>query len=149
MDESREVETHEITEAEFERIHQHGSPHQHLDPTPHEILEAGEMMDDLDAKQASEEGLTSDVAVDYAALQVKQTVDAAKKKRDEIRGEVGEKLKPYLPKRVIPRYLRRALWSKDRLKLYKAIHRAKSEGWTDEEMTRQVRLLHDNENVPD
>jgi len=119
MAESNEVETHEMTEAEVERIHAKGSPHQHLDPNPH----------------------TPDIAGDYAALQVKQTVDAAKKKRDEIREEVGEKLKEALPKRVIPRYLRRALWSKDRLKLHKAIKRAKTEGWTNEEMTRQVRLI--------
>lgn len=119
MAELNEVETHEMTEAEVERIHAKGSPHQHLDPNPH----------------------TSDIAGDYTALQVKQTVDAAKKKRDEIREEVGEKLKEALPKRVIPRYLRRALWSKDRLKLQKAIKRAKTEGWTNEEMTRQVRLI--------
>lgn len=81
---------------------------------------------------------------DYAALQVKQTIDAAKEKRDAIRGEIGEKLKEALPKQVIPRYLRRALWSKDRLKLHKAIKRARSEGWTNEEMVRQVRIISEH-----
>ena len=111
--------------------------------TPAEAKRRGDIQD----ADPNKHDHTSDIAGDYAALQVKQTVEAAKKKRDDIRGEVGEKLKEALPKRVIPRYLRRALWSKDRLKLHKAIKRAKSEGWTNEEMTRQVRLLHENQNV--
>ena len=32
---SCEIEVHEINEAEVTRIHSKGSPHQHLDPTPH------------------------------------------------------------------------------------------------------------------
>jgi hypothetical protein len=33
------VETVELTEADVERIHGKGSPHQHLDPTPHKIYD--------------------------------------------------------------------------------------------------------------
>ena len=33
------IETHELTLAEVEKIHGKGSPHQHLDPTPHKVFE--------------------------------------------------------------------------------------------------------------
>lgn len=78
---------------------------------------------------------------DYNALQIKQGFDQAKKRRDGIRGKVEGELREAMPRQVIPRYLRRALWSKDPLKLHKSIHRAISEGWTREEMVRQVRLI--------
>lgn len=112
----KEVETHELTEAQVHEIHKHGSPHQHLDPNPHE-------------------------EISYSGLQAKQYLDAAKGKRDAIRSEVGEKLKAVMPRQVIPRYLRRAVWSKDPAKIQKAITKAKAEGWTNEEMVRQVRLI--------
>jgi hypothetical protein len=84
------------------------------------------------------EGLT------YSGQLAKQYLEAAKEGRDAIRAEVGEKLKLALPKQVIPRYLRRAVWSKDPDKIYKAVARAKSEGWTNEEMVRQVRLINED-----
>lgn len=114
LDARQQAETHELTEAEVEEIHSKGSPHQHLDPTPHE---------------------------NYGHTMLGQVVGVAKEKRDALRAKVGEQLRAAMPKRVIPRYLRRAVWSKDPVKIYKAIHRAKAEGWTNEEMVRQVRLI--------
>lgn len=82
--------------------------------------------------------------LNYSGLQAKQTLEAAKAKRDAIKTEVGNKLREALPKQVIPRYLRRAVWSKDPVKIHKAIAKAKAEGWTSEEMKRQVRLINED-----
>lgn len=80
----------------------------------------------------------------YMERQRLQVIETAKKKRDSIREEVGEKLKEHLPKEVIPRYLRRAIWSKDKLKIAKAIRKALADGWTKAEMLRQVRLISEH-----
>lgn len=82
--------------------------------------------------------------LNYAGQMAKQTIDQAKGKRDAIKADLGEKLKAALPGRVIPRYLRRAVWSKDPLKIYKAVAKAKSEGWTNEEMVRQVKRINEH-----
>jgi hypothetical protein len=120
-DHSQPVETHELTQAEVEKIHAKGSPHQHLDPTPHPE------------------------PLNYSGQQAKQTIEAARSKRDAIKAEVGQKLKDALPGQVIPRYLRRAVWSKNPFKIYKAVTRAESEGWTRKEMKKQVRQINEHQ----
>lgn len=119
MGKIKEVETHELTEAEVYEIHKHGSPHQQLDPTPHP-------------------------EPDYSAVQMKQALDSAHETRDSLKSQVAETLKKALPKKIIPRYLRRAVWSKDPMKIYKAVAKAKSEGWTNEEMLRQVKEINEH-----
>lgn len=111
------IETHELTEAEVHEIHKHGSPHQHLDPNPHE---------------------------DYFKRQAEQSLKGAKETRDSLRGQVAETLKKALPKQTIPRYLRRAVWSKNPVKIHKAIKRAEREGWTRKEMVRQVKAINEH-----
>jgi hypothetical protein len=80
----------------------------------------------------------------YSGQQAKQYLEAAKEKRDAIRAEIGKKLKDSLPRQVIPRYLRRAVWSNDREKIHQAIGRALADGWTKEEMLRQVKLISEH-----
>ncbi len=121
MDESNEVETVELTEAQVHEIHKHGS---------------GQFPHGCRCEKC--------VPLTYSGQQAKQYLEAANEKRDAIRAEIGEKLRIALPKAVIPRYLRRAVWSKDPVKIHKAIGRAKAEGWTNEEMVRQVKLINED-----
>lgn len=80
---------------------------------------------------------------DYSERLTQQTVDRAKAQRDGVRAEVANKLKEALPGQVIPRYLRRAVWSQNAFKIYKAVARAEADGWTREEMKKQVRLIQE------
>lgn len=79
--------------------------------------------------------------IDYQGLQLKQVMEKAKSIRDGLRGKIKAELVKALPSQVIPRYLRRALWSQDKFKIHKAIKRAKDEGWSREQMIKQVKPI--------
>jgi hypothetical protein len=119
MAESREVETHELTEAEVEAIHSKGSPHQHLDPTPHD-----DYFETLKSQKVQQ--------FDFIKAKHLRKVKNGQSILNRLDGAKGK---------VIPRYLRRALFSGDEARVEACIDKALGEGWSELELEDQVNLL--------